>query len=308
MPPRSDNINALLLRLQALGGTAHCQAVVDAVPQLVTCIKSGNAAAVRQAAFLLCNLPVTGGCTACTALVQAGAVPVMLRALQRSQDDSILEAAAGMLNNLQRHGSSAETAAAAAAAFEALPQLLRLARQVGSDSQIAAGRTLFTLLRWPQYRDAVFGALHSTLPPGFAIPGALCMPPAMPPSYDPSLVAYVFNVLQLAATAPSSSAPKPAESKPPAATPSPAAPAAPPAAPQPQPATPSPAVPAAVAEPHAPRVCAACGNTSGVLRRCSACRAVRYCGEACSHAHWRVHKAECRRLRAQRAEAVQSSG
>ncbi|EFN51023.1 hypothetical protein CHLNCDRAFT_59342 [Chlorella variabilis] len=52
------------------------------------------------------------------------------------------------------------------------------------------------------------------------------------------------------------------------------------------------------------RVCAAegCGNTSG-LRRCSRCRAVRYCSEACSHAHWKAHKAECRRLHTASAAA-----
>ena len=149
MPPRSENINALLLRLQALGGTAHCQAVVDAVPQLVTCIKSGNAAAVRQAAFLLCNLPVTGGCTACSALVQAGAVPVMLRALHHSQDDIVLEAAAGMLNNLQQHGSADHVGAAAAAAYEARPQLLRLMRSGSKESQAAAGCAFTSLLLRP---------------------------------------------------------------------------------------------------------------------------------------------------------------
>ncbi|EFN51033.1 hypothetical protein CHLNCDRAFT_59345 [Chlorella variabilis] len=52
------------------------------------------------------------------------------------------------------------------------------------------------------------------------------------------------------------------------------------------------------------RVCAAegCGNTSG-LRRCSGCRAVRYCSEACSHAHWKAHKTECRRLHTAAAAA-----
>ncbi|EFN51606.1 hypothetical protein CHLNCDRAFT_54991 [Chlorella variabilis] len=52
------------------------------------------------------------------------------------------------------------------------------------------------------------------------------------------------------------------------------------------------------------RVCAAegCGNTSG-LRRCSGCRAVRYCSEACSHAHWKAHKIECRRLHTAAAAA-----
>ncbi len=57
------------------------------------------------------------------------------------------------------------------------------------------------------------------------------------------------------------------------------------------------------------RVCAApsCGATSG-LKRCSGCRAVRYCSEACSRAHWRVHKAECRRYQAERAAAAAGEG
>ena len=72
-----------------------------------------------------------------------------------------------------------------------------------------------------------------------------------------------------------------------------------PGAAQPPPAATTPARPAAA------RVCAAhgCGATSG-LRRCGACRTVRYCSEACSHSHWRQHKAECRRLQAARAQAA----
>ena len=56
--------------------------------------------------------------------------------------------------------------------------------------------------------------------------------------------------------------------------------------------------------PPAPRICAApgCGATRG-LRRCGGCRAVRYCSEACCRAHWKSHKAECRRVQAQRAAA-----
>lgn len=51
--------------------------------------------------------------------------------------------------------------------------------------------------------------------------------------------------------------------------------------------------------------CAApgCSATHG-LRLCAGCHAVRYCSEACSRAHWRVHKAECRRLQAARAAAA----
>ncbi|PRW60540.1 histone-lysine N-methyltransferase SET domain containing [Chlorella sorokiniana] len=59
---------------------------------------------------------------------------------------------------------------------------------------------------------------------------------------------------------------------------------------------------------HTPApVCAAEGCTSTEnLRKCSGCHAVRYCSEACSRAHWRAHKAECRRLQA--AAAAASSG
>ena len=47
------------------------------------------------------------------------------------------------------------------------------------------------------------------------------------------------------------------------------------------------------------RICAAegCSANRG-LRRCGGCGTVRYCSEACCKAHWRAHKAECRRLQA----------
>ncbi len=62
--------------------------------------------------------------------------------------------------------------------------------------------------------------------------------------------------------------------------------------------------PAPPARPSAPRVCAApgCGTTTG-LRRCGGCGTMRYCSEACCKAHWRAHKAECRRLQAEQAAA-----
>lgn len=37
------------------------------------------------------------------------------------------------------------------------------------------------------------------------------------------------------------------------------------------------------------------------LRRCNGCGMVRYCTEACSKAHWREHRAECRRLQKEAA-------
>lgn len=53
-----------------------------------------------------------------------------------------------------------------------------------------------------------------------------------------------------------------------------------------------------------------CGNLAGPAeaalktRRCSACRVVRYCGEACSHEDWRRHKKGCKLLRPVGAPAV----
>ena len=65
--------------------------------------------------------------------------------------------------------------------------------------------------------------------------------------------------------------------------------------------------PASPARP--PRVCAAPGRgaTRG-LRRCGGCATVRYCSSACSRAHWRENKAECRRLQAEAAVAAAGEG
>ena len=77
------------------------------------------------------------------------------------------------------------------------------------------------------------------------------------------------------------------------------------AQPAPQPAGQRAAVPPA--RPPAPRVCAApgCGAMRG-LRRCGGCGTVRYCSTACSRAHWREHRAECRRLQAEQAAGAEA--
>ena len=61
--------------------------------------------------------------------------------------------------------------------------------------------------------------------------------------------------------------------------------------------------------PPAPRICAApgCSATSG-LRRCGGCGTVRYCSAACSHAHWREHRAKCWRLQAEQAAGAEGGG
>ena len=67
-----------------------------------------------------------------------------------------------------------------------------------------------------------------------------------------------------------------------------------------EPATP--AKPAAQRPQHPRRTCANPGcNATHSLRRCGGCGTVFYCSAACSRAHWRAHRAECRRLQAAQA-------
>ncbi len=77
-------------------------------------------------------------------------------------------------------------------------------------------------------------------------------------------------------------------------------------APQPDAATAAHNMPGQPARPA--RMCTApgCGATTG-LKRCGGCGAVRYCSVECSCAHWRAHKAECRRLQAERAAAAEAA-
>jgi hypothetical protein len=45
-----------------------------------------------------------------------------------------------------------------------------------------------------------------------------------------------------------------------------------------------------------------CSNTgcSGAgIKRCPACKQARYCGEPCQLAHWKAHKADCKRWSAE---------
>jgi hypothetical protein len=43
--------------------------------------------------------------------------------------------------------------------------------------------------------------------------------------------------------------------------------------------------------------CSRPGCCDAAHMRCTACKQVRYCGQPCQRAHWKVHKADCRRLR-----------
>lgn len=54
---------------------------------------------------------------------------------------------------------------------------------------------------------------------------------------------------------------------------------------------------AAASSPAEPmeRVCAACGSTTGKLRKCVGCMSVFFCNAACQAQAWPTHKAACRR-------------
>jgi hypothetical protein len=45
--------------------------------------------------------------------------------------------------------------------------------------------------------------------------------------------------------------------------------------------------------------CSTPGCSCAGLLKCTACRQVWYCGETCQLAHWKAHKADCRRWSAE---------
>ena len=42
------------------------------------------------------------------------------------------------------------------------------------------------------------------------------------------------------------------------------------------------------------------------MKVCSVCQAARYCGAACQKLHWKTHKPECKRIKAE-SDAVKGS-
>ena len=57
------------------------------------------------------------------------------------------------------------------------------------------------------------------------------------------------------------------------------------------------------------RTCAQCGpiiDKDLVMKVCSICWAARYCGAACQGLHWKAHKPECKRIKAE-SDAVKDS-
>jgi hypothetical protein len=45
--------------------------------------------------------------------------------------------------------------------------------------------------------------------------------------------------------------------------------------------------------------CSNPGCSGAGIKRCPACKQARYCGEPCQYAHWKVHKADCKRWSAE---------
>jgi tetratricopeptide (TPR) repeat protein len=57
------------------------------------------------------------------------------------------------------------------------------------------------------------------------------------------------------------------------------------------------------------RTCVQCGPVADkalVMKVCSVCQAARYCGAACQGLHWKTHKPECKRIKAE-SDAVKGS-
>jgi hypothetical protein len=45
--------------------------------------------------------------------------------------------------------------------------------------------------------------------------------------------------------------------------------------------------------------CSNPGCSGAGIKRCPACKQARYCGEPCQYAHWKAHKADCKRWSAE---------
>jgi hypothetical protein len=50
--------------------------------------------------------------------------------------------------------------------------------------------------------------------------------------------------------------------------------------------------------------CSNVGCSGAGIMKCTGCRQAQYCGEACQLAHWKAHKADCRRWSAELAAGI----
>ena len=210
------------------------------------------------------------------AYAAAGVVPALVECLQDSRSPTrLLEAAVAALCVWSLGGSQRCQAVVAAGGVAALAGCL-----LRADCEALVGRaaTALILLDCGGDFDELIQLFEG--------------PSTLEHLLNCGLGAQVQEAAAIALAAPALAAAPALDAAPSAVLPRPAAAAVAAAGPMGQVATP-------------PRVCAApgCGATTG-LRRCAGCATVRYCSEACSRAHWREHRGECRRLRAERAAAV----
>ena len=264
-------IAVLLLRNLAWNCGAAV-AAAGAIPPLahILCSSGTGVQALQDAASAVASM--AGGADAGTsaALVAAGVVPPLVALLSSSDEEAQGCAAAALCDLCRKGGPGCAAAVVAAGAVPALVARLR----AGNDTVARnAASALGNAAAWNvAHRTATLaaGAIG-------AAQQALVNCHADATRHSVSLLLERLSPLPAGETAPAVPTTAPASVL--AVAPPPSLPAA-------------------------PRVCAApgCGATRG-LRRCGGCASVRYCSAACSRAHWRAHKAECRRLQAERAQA-----
>ena len=275
----TDKLTAVLLAAAVLDAgnprRAECRDALEAagaVPVLVRLLFSD----LRDAAAGALSGLVAGDCEAAARLkaaaVAAGAVPALASALEGNAPLGGREGAV-LLAHLASGGTGCQAAIVAAGL---VPQLVQLLGSGDAGQRRAAVGTLHSLAE---------GRAEARLEAMAAARAAPALRRLLSdPDADEQLKAQAQAVVSML-TSPESPAGQPV---------APAGSSSAPAASQPS-----------RPRPPGPRVCAApgCGATRG-LRFCGGCGMVRYCSTACSRAHWREHRAECRRLQAEQAAAA----
>ena len=273
LPPKAAG---LLANLSANDDCGRSMAEADAVPLLGALLRRHGEETAAAAAHALANLAIDDE----GADAVAPCIPALTECLRSSGGSAELQGEASRaLYNLALNSPSRAVAIAAADGADAIVQLL--ARSPDCTSQPNA---IEALARQGQAQAGVAADPSATAELALQAARASCgQNDALCEGLNEALcrLAEARRMLQASTSAGAAAAAGPAA----ASTSAPAA-----AAPAPRPP-----------KPRAPRVCAnpECGATTGSLRRCGSCAAVRYCSEACARAHWLAHKAECRRLQAE---------
>ena len=306
-----------LLDRDSVGSTAAAVAA-GAPAALVGLLRSrleGRAqAAVAQALAALVSLQPTAARTAssaaCSAVAEAGGIPLLAELLSSSSGrQNVVEAAVDALGGLAFESTQR---CGAVVATGCIPRVVQLAGSSVEDVQAAATRGLFGItanqsaamaaaveaaggipalvalllsgadtvtLAAQALRSLAVNGLGEAVRAAGAVPLLERLSKRGPSPDAKATAAVTLRALSRAASAP------------------------------PSPNTTAASRPAARQSQRPPRMCAApgCGATTG-LHRCGGCGTVRYCSTACSRAHWREHRAECRRLQAEHAAAAAAQG